>query len=273
MKTLHFVAALGAAVLLPLTVGVPAAHADESFSGTIDGSEPAKIFTEPIVASDQCDPAGDPTLTPVPFDVVEYTSQTTGPRRIVLTGSAEGMSTVEPFAIYAYRNGTCVAADYPTDADTAEVAEVDAGVLDLDNVVFAAGDKVRIEIMSFEVPVAWKVSVLQPGTASSAAPAVGNGSKYTGLSPQIDCAMHASPVTFTKKLAKRVDDVKWVKIKANGATLKKLKGNKLAKVAKKAKKGQPYVVTGIPSATTQLMVQIKFESGKKKTLSRSYSPC
>ncbi|GAA4101293.1 hypothetical protein ACFFOS_12045 [Nocardioides kongjuensis] len=39
MKTPHILAALGAAVLLPLAVGAPA-HADEHFSGTAGGAPP-----------------------------------------------------------------------------------------------------------------------------------------------------------------------------------------------------------------------------------------
>jgi len=265
----RLLAAIGAAVLLPLTAGIPAAHADESFSGTIDGSDATKIFTQPNVATDQCNPAGSPTPDPAPYDAVQYVSQSNGPRRIVMTGTAEGTPTVEPFAIYAYRNGTCVAADYAN--DPSENAEIEAGVLDLDNVMFAVGDTVRIEVISFYTPATWTISVLQPGTANAVS--TGNGAKYAGLSYQIDCVAHTTPVAFTKKFAKKIDDVRWVKVKANGATVKKLKGKKLAKVAKKAKKGKPYVVAGVPAGTMQLTVQIKLDNGKKKTLSRAYSSC
>ncbi len=114
---------------------------------------------------------------------------------------------------------------------------------------------------------------MQPGTSSATTPASGNAGKYVGLGYQIDCTTHSTPVALTKKLAKKVDDVKWVKVKANGATVKKLKGAKLAKAAKKAKKGAPYVVAGIPAGATQLSVEVKLDNGKKKTLARTYSAC
>lgn len=269
MKNSTLLAALGAAVLLPLTVGVPA-HADDTFTGTVTSADPTGVILEPDPVTDACVIFPDPGSAETYYDDVNFVSQSNGPRRFAVQITPGGDNEV---AIYVMRNGTCVAADYLPDS----AAEAGAGIVDVEGVNMAVGDQVRVQIAYLGDPEAvsmpWTLTVQQPGTASVVIPATGNAGKYVGLSAQIDCATHSSSVTFTKKFAKKVDDVKWVKIKANGATLKKLKGTKLAKVAKKAKKGQPYVVTGIPAATTQLMVQIKLESGKKKTLSRTYSAC
>lgn len=258
MKVSHFLAALGAAVLIPLTVAVPA-HADESFWGMNAVEGPVKPLPPPMELTDTCGPVAVDTPSSR-YGAVSLVSQSSGPRRFVL--SAPGVTNV---VVWVYRNGQCVAADIPDDP-----AEQAAGVVDLD-VSFAVGDQIQVDIYTNPLQVPWTLAIRQPGTANAVA--TGKAAKYVSLDYQIACSSQSATATFTKRFAKVVEDVKWVKVKADGATVKKLKGKKLAKVARKARKGQPYVVTGVPAGTTQLAVVVKLENGRKRTLSRAYSAC
>ncbi|GAA3538512.1 hypothetical protein [Nocardioides daeguensis] len=264
MKFPHALAALGAAVLIPLTVAVPA-HADESYTGVVTSADPIAAIIQPDPDTDACVKAVDPGNAVAHYDDVNYVSQSSGPRRFALQ-VPPGMGAV----IYVYRNGTCVAAEYQPDSE----AEALAGVVDVEGVNLAVGDQVRVQIAYLGDPATampWSLTIQQAGTANG--PETGNAGKYAHLGYQVDCGAHTTTVAFTKKLAKKVDGVHWVKIKANGATVKTLKGRKLAKALKKARRGKPYVVAGVPSVATQLSVEIKLDNGKKKILARAYSAC
>lgn len=265
MKGSHFVAAFGAAILLPLMLATPAAQANESFTGTLEASDaPARIH-KPNYDTQACGSEGDQSVT-LPHDEVRFVSQSSGPRRLVVRNTGRITNT----GLFVYRNGVCVAADVdPRDPSTTEPS----GTVDVANVTFEVGDQVVVQIAAnlTDGPVPWSLSVEQPGTANAAA--TGKGTRYVSLPYQVACVGGVGFATLTKKLVKHVDDVRSVTFRAGGTKLRKLAGAKLEKAARKAKKGKPVLLVGVPAGTTSLSVVVKLENGKKAAAARPYSVC
>ncbi|WP_418058669.1 hypothetical protein [Pimelobacter simplex] len=254
MKTPHRIAALAAAVIVPLALVAPAAQADSSYTGVVDASDPSMNFPEPDPNTDQCFRAGGGNQV-AHYDTVTFTSRTNGPRRIVIRGT--GPAPTSPFAIWAYRNGTCVAADYLPD-DSVEGGQ---GIVDLDNVVFAKGDKVLIRFFYLNggTPSApWKLDILQPGTANAAA--AGKGASYVKLPEQVSCGSHKATVKATGKARK----VKSIVFKAGG--------KKVGSV-QRVRPGQNIKLKKIPASATSIKAVVKLKGGGKAKVVRAYSAC
>lgn len=243
-----------ASALAVLAFAAAPAHADQTFTGSITGSEPTTHILEPDHATQGCARAGGATAD-VPVDTVNLTAQLAGNRRFVVTSpQAPGGNGI---ALYVYRNGACVAADYrPDDAE-----EVAGSVVDVDNVPFVAGDRITVKVALFTAGT-WTLTVAQPEPVKGAAKAaaVGRGKRLVSLPPNITCASHSAALTFTKK-AKRAA-VKAV-VRANGKKVKRVRSFKRKRV----------VVGHLPSSTTNLSVVLTLKNGKKVSVQRSYWGC
>ncbi|MBU2698389.1 hypothetical protein CCO04_25190 [Pimelobacter sp. 30-1] len=239
---------------MPLALVAPAAHADSSYTGVIELSDPSMNFPEPNPDTDQCLKPGGGNQA-ARYDTVTFTSRTNGPRRIVIRSTAAMPDA--PFAIWAYRNGTCVAADYQPD----DAAEASQGIVDLDNVVFAKGDKVLIRFFYLNggVPtVPWKLDIFQPGTANAAA--AGKGASYVKLPEQVSCSSHQATVKATGKARK----VKSIVFKAGG--------KKVGSV-QRVRPGQNIKLKKIPATATSIKAVVKLKGGGKAKVVRAYSAC
>jgi len=253
MRISRIVAVVGTAVLAPLAMTVPAAQADEHFTGANTPSDPVATVQEPDAVHDTCvKPDGGDATTH--YDTIAFTSQSSGPRRIVMTSPSLSEA---GFVLYAYRNGRCVAADYQPD----DASEASARLVDLDGVYFAKGDKVSIRVIVFSesgTTLPWKVDILQPGTANAAA--VGKGKRYVALPYQIACGTHKTTVKATKKARK----VKSVVFRAGG---------KKVGAANSLRPRQNIRLKGIPASATSIKAVVKLKGGGKVKVSRPYSVC
>lgn len=243
-----------ASALAVLAFAAAPAHADQTFTGTFTGSEPTTHILEPDHATQGCALAGGGSAD-VPVHTVDLTAQLAGARRFVMTSpQAPGGNGM---VLYVYRNGTCVAADYQPD----NAQEVAAGVVDVDNVPFAAGDRITVKVALFTAG-SWTLTVVQPEPVKGAAKAaeVGKGKRFASLPAGIACATHSAVLKFNKK-AKR-NAVKAV-IKANGKKVKQVR----------TFKRKPVVVRHLASGTTDLSVVLTLKNGKKVSAHRSYWGC
>jgi hypothetical protein len=250
-RTLSIAAALA---LAALAFAATPAQADQTFTGTITGTEPITHILEPDHATEGCALAGGGSAD-APVDTVDLSAQIAGGRRFVVTSpqapSGEGI------VFYVYRNGTCVGADYlPDDAQ-----ETAAGQVDVDGIRFAAGDRITVKVTLF-VAGSWKLTVVQPEPVKGAAKAaaVGKGARFVSLPASISCANHSASVRFTKK-AKR-NAVKAV-IKADGKKVKQVR----------SLKRKPVVVKRLAAGASTLSVVLTLKSGKKVNVQRSYWAC
>ncbi len=250
MRTPRLLAALGAAVLLPLVAfTAPSAQADERYTGTITESDPSAQFFQPNMESDTC---GSSNPADLRYDAVEFTSQSSGPRTFVVRPPD---ATAEVgFGLFVYRNGACVGADFLGDTE----AEIMAGITSVANVSFRKGDRVRVVIVSFDVPVRWQLDVRQPGTANAAAK--GKAKKFATLPYQIDCGSKKATVKLTKKASK-----------VRSATFK-AGGKKVATVVQ-VKAGKKVTLKKIPASATKITAVLKLKGGGKVKVSRPYSAC
>jgi hypothetical protein len=253
-------AALCAAALTALTVAVPAAHADQSFSGTIDGSEEWwGGYTFPDYPTQTCGPESTEHGDPLPADTVTFISEAAGPRRFVLRSSTDPKAFL---GMWIYRNGVCVAAD----AQPGNPPEVDdAGELVIGGVDLAVDDVVVVKILgniplpgAWHGPVPWVLTVEQPGTASAVA--TGKATRYVSLPYQYGCVDRKALAQFTKKGRKAV---KSVVVRASGTTV--------ASTSKISRK--PVKLKKIPAGTTSLEVVAKLKNGKKVKAARAYRAC
>jgi hypothetical protein len=252
MRRALSLAAVSALAALALTASP--AHADQTFTGSIASTDAPTHILQPDHATQGCAQAGGGSAD-LPVDTVDLTAQLAGNRRFVLTSPQA--PTGDGMVLYVYRNGTCVAADYQPD----DAQETAAGVVDVDNVPFAAGDRISVKIALFAAGT-WTLQVLQPEPVKGAAKAAaaGNAKHFVKLPASISCTTHTATVTFTKKALRKADSAV---IKANGATVKKLKALKHKKV----------VVRNLLATTTTLSVVVKPEHGKKVKLLGTYWAC
>ncbi|WP_377322299.1 hypothetical protein ACFJIY_23300 [Pimelobacter simplex] len=247
----HKIAALGAAALLAplaLTVAAPAAHADENYAGSI-GAAPIGVFYQPN-ANETCSTTN--ASVALPYSSVDYVSQSSGPRRFVV--HAADVPAAAQLAFYVYRNGVCVAADYQPDPGEESTATVD-----LDRVVLAKGDRVSVRIISFANP-AWRLDILQPGTANAAA--VGKGASYVKLPYQVSCASKKATVQVAGKAKAR--KIKSITFTAGGKKVAAVKG---------VRARQNIKLKGIPASATSIKAVVKLKGGGKAKVTRAYSAC
>ncbi|KAB2810767.1 hypothetical protein F9L07_02085 [Pimelobacter simplex] len=256
MNLPHKIAALAAVALVPVALVVPSAQADSTYTGALNDGDPLGTFLEPDPVTDQCIKPGGSSAT-ARFDTVTFTSQSNGPRRIVLRDTSA--SPTGQLAIWAYRNGACVAADYLPD----DAAESGQRIVDLDNVVFAEGDHVTIKFFA-ERPAGgstpWRLDILQPGTANAAA--AGKGSSYVKLPYQVSCGSG-------KAVAKVAGKAKARKIKSITFTA----GGKKVAAVKGVRARQNIKLKGIPSSATSIKAVVKLKGGGKAKVTRAYSAC
>lgn len=250
MKTPHKIAALAAALFVPLALTVPAANADQSYTGAIDGTEPTGIFFQPT-ATDGC---GTTNPSPAfPYDEVTFVSQTDGPRRFVLRPTTGGGPQAQ--GLWVYRNDVCVGADYLADSP----AEQASKVVDLDNVVIAKGDRVVVKIIDIGL-TGWRLDILQPGTANAAA--AGKGASYVKLPVQVSCVSHTATAQVAGKAKAR-------KIKSITFTA----GGKKVAAVKKVRARQNIKLKRIPATATSIKAVVKLKGGGKAKVVRAYSAC
>ncbi|KAB2810768.1 hypothetical protein F9L07_02090 [Pimelobacter simplex] len=254
MRTPHRIAALAAAVIAPVAFVAPAAHADSTSTGTIETSDPQMNFLEPDPNTDQCVKAVDPGNQTAHYDTVAFVSKTNGPRRITVRST---LPTPVPFAIYAYRNSTCVAADYMPD----DAAEASQGITDLDNIVFAKGDRVTIKFFALgPTGIPWRLDILQPGSANAVA--VGKGKSYVKLPEQVSCGSKKATVQVAGKAKAR--KIKSIMFTAGGKKVAAVKG---------VRARQNIKLKGIPSSATSIKAVVKLKGGGKAKVTRAYSVC
>jgi hypothetical protein len=254
MRRTLTLAAAAAVAALTMTVA-PAAHADQTFSGTFTASDQVTAILEPDDAHEKCSFDGSESAVAV-VDTVTLTADIAGNRRFVVspTSGSPGL-----LVIYVYRNGACVGADYTPDPGDA------ANAIDVDKVAFAAGDRITVKIATnYEgfASFGWKLLVQQPEPVKGAAKAAatGKGTRFASLPGAISCAKHTVAVKFTKKAVK---NVKKAVIKANGKQLKKVTSFKR----------KPVTLKHLPAAATDVSVVLTLKSGKKVSVQRSYWGC
>lgn len=257
MKISRALAVVCAATLAPLALAVPAAHADQTYTGELTEADPKVSTTFPESATDSCSPYGSGTP---PMDTVSFVSTTDGPRSFVLreTDSAPGVP-----VLWVYLNGTCVAADVGDDG-----AEAD-GVTAVEGVQVAKGATVEVRISDLvSYHHTWTLSVLQPGSANSAA--VGKATRYVALPEQVVCATGTAAVTLTKKARKaaKKGGLEKIVFTAGGVKVAAVKAKRLKRAVKKG-----VLLRGIPQTATSIDVVAKLENGKKKRAARPYSSC
>ncbi|GAA4101299.1 hypothetical protein GCM10023066_48090 [Nocardioides kongjuensis] len=250
---------LCAVTLAPVALSVPAAYADQSWSGQVTASDPAAKVAGPNQETDKCDSGKGTTYKPFNYDAVAFTSTTDGPRTFALTGVPRNQ-----VIFVVLRNGVCVAADFDYDGSD----DFDLHRLDLVDVPISKGDQVVVRIYSEYVPQGWSLTVSQPGSANTGAS--GTATKYVALPEQVVCATGTATATLTKATGKaaKKQKIRSIVLTANGQQVAKVKA---AKVRKAVKKG--VALTGIPKGAVTLDVVVKLRSGKKKTASRAYSAC
>ncbi|GAA3653107.1 hypothetical protein GCM10022237_11210 [Nocardioides ginsengisoli] len=240
----------GAAALTPLALAVPAAHADQHFTGASSASDTASALPEIDGAGDRCLPPSGSGLRNL-HDTVSFVSQSNGPRRFVTRDIGGGHDLV---TIWVYRNGTCVAADFLPD----NASENAAGIVDVDNVVFAVGDRVTVKVGAQSSWASWRVDVLQPGTADAAAS--GKAKRYVTLPYQVSCGTHRA----VAKATKNARTVKSVVFKAGGTKVGAAHG---------LRPRQKIRLKGIPAAATSIKAVVRLKGGGKATVVRPYSHC
>ena len=228
-------------------MAVPAAHADEHFSGTISPADPVGNFHEPG-PGETCGTTGSATT---PYSEVDYVSQSSGPRTFVLRPVVPAAAS--NYAFYIYRNGTCIRADYGPH----EPADAAAGFVDVSNVVLAKGDHVSVRIITFGDP-RWALDVQQPGTANAVA--VGKAKRYLTLPYQISCGTHRAVVKATGKARK----VRSVVFRADG---------KKVGAAHRLRPGQKIKLKGIPASAASIKAVVRLKGGGKAKVVRIYSRC
>jgi hypothetical protein len=253
-RTLTLATAAAVAALTTMAA-VPAAHADQTFTGTITDSDASTSIREPDHATEAC--TNEMTTTfPAIADTVTLTAQIGGERRFVLTPTG---TMPDVLAFYVYRNGVCVKADYAPDDDDPK------GTIDVDHVAFAAGDRITVQIATLvqeTLPLAWRLTVHQPEPVRGAAKAaaIGKGTRYASLPAAISCARRQATVKFTTKARKQV---KKAVIKVNGKQVKKLT----------SLKRKPVTVKHLPAGTTSLTVVLTLKNHKKVSVQRGYWAC
>lgn len=233
------------APIAPLSLAAPA-HADESYTGQITVSDPTKPYYPPETAADQCGTSGD--LVTLNYDVVAFKSKSNGPRRFALStdGSFNG-------ALFIYRNGRCVAADYLGDG----AEEQEAMVSDIDGLKLRKGDRVRVEIAS-NIGDIWRLDIEQPGTANKSA--AGKAKRYVKLPYQIGCDAKRAKVTFTK-LAPRVKSAVFTS------------GGKRVGKTRRVNRGQSLTLKKVPANAASIKAVIRLKGGGKAKAARPYSAC
>ncbi|UUW88946.1 hypothetical protein ABFU82_09350 [Nocardioides sp. WV_118_6] len=248
-RIVALVAALATSVVSVAAVA-PAARADSTYQGDLDGTEPPLGAYPPDVDNDRCGTSG-PTITE-PAEVVSFVSQSDGPRRFAVRRT-DGAPSI--FLLFVYRNGVCVAADIgPDDGDAVDAA---TSVTDVENVSFRKGDRVVVRITGTGRR-AWTLAITQPGTANAAA--AGKGSSYVKLPYQVSCSSHQATVKATGKARK----VKSVVFKAGG--------KKVGSV-QRVRAGQKIKLKKIPSRASSIKAVVKLKGGGKAKVVRAYSAC
>ena len=259
MKFSRVLAVLCAATVAPLALSAPAAHADQSWSGTVTASDPAAKVTGPNQDTDRCDGGTGTTYKPFNYDQVAFTSTTSGPRTFAVTGVPRNQ-----VIVVVLRNGVCVAADFDYDGND----DFTLHRVDLDNVPINSGDQVVVQVFAEYVPQAWSLSVSQPGSWNTAAS--GAATKYVALPEQVACATGTATATLTKatKKAARKHRVRSIVFTANGQKVAKVRASKVRKAVKNG-----VLLQGVPKGAVTVDVVVKLKGGKKRTASRSYSAC
>ncbi|WP_418058670.1 hypothetical protein [Pimelobacter simplex] len=252
MKTPHRIAALGAALFVPLALVVSAAHADSTLTGSFDGTEPTLSVPGPDIAHDRCGTDGGAFVTPA--ETISFTSQSDGPRRFAVRQANGGTGL---FALFVYRNGVCVAAD--VGADTDDPAEAATGTTDVENVLIRKGDAVVVRIAS-PGPVVWRLDITQPGTANAVA--VGKGASYVKLPYQVSCSSKKAVAQVAGKAKAR--KIKSITFTAGGKKVAEVKG---------VRAGQKVRLKGVPSTATSIKAVVKLKGGGKAKVVRAYSAC
>jgi hypothetical protein len=256
MKTSRVLGVLCAATLAPVALVVPAAHADQSWSGTFSDSDPKAVLQIPDKTTDGCGSPQSVTYKPFAYDTVTYTSTTTGTTTFAMTGDSSGILIVK-------RNGVCVAGD--TSYDNGD-DDFTAKRVDVTGVAIAKGDKVEV-VMSDVVNRAWGLAITQAGSGN--APAAGAATKYVALPEQVACATGTAIATLTKaaKKAAKKGKIRSIVFAANGQKVAKVKARQVRKAVKNG-----VVLSGIPKGAVTIDVVVKLRGGKK-TGSRPYSAC
>ncbi|WP_418063380.1 hypothetical protein [Pimelobacter simplex] len=257
MRTPRLVAALGAAVLLPVSAPalVAPAHADETFTGSVSDSSPPLTMRNPYPDTDRCGTPADGSFT-VPAAQVSFVSQSDGPRRFAVRPAGAAPSL---FLVVVFRNGVCVAADAGPDDNDPNDTDMATSTTDLENVSFRKGDRVVVRIAA-PAPVAWRLDVTQPGTANAAA--AGKGSSYVKLPYQVSCASKKATVQVAGKAKAR--KIKSITFTAGGKKVAAVKG---------VRARQNIKLKGIPSSATSIKAVVKLKGGGKAKVTRAYSVC
>lgn len=254
VRTPRLLAALGAAVLLPLTALtlVAPAHADESYTGTVTASSPPLAGHVPDSVTDRCTTTG--MAFTYPAGLVSFVSQSSGPRRFAVRGAGSpGL-----YPIFVYRNGVCVAADLaPDDGDAAELETM---TIDLENVSFAVGDRVVVRIVPPVGSPPWRLDITQPGTANAVA--AGKGKSFVKLPYQVSCASGKAVVSVGGKAKAR--KIKSIMFTAGGDRVAAVKG---------VRARQSIKLKGIPESATSIKAVVRLKGGGKAKVVRAYSDC
>lgn len=256
MRTPRLFPALVALALPALVLAAPPAHADQSYSGTFTASDPTGTIYEPQAAGEAqgCPLPGAADATTL-IETTSYIAQTTGNRSVTVKVDP---SAVGEIAMYLYRNGACVGADYQAD----NPAEEAAGVIDIVDVPFVRGDTVKIVLGSFTDGLAWSMTVAQPEPVPGAAngPAVGKARKLVQLPAARNCARGTAVLKVTRSAKVKA---RTIVVKAGGKKLKTIRTIKPGKVR----------VKHVPASATSIAVTAKLKSGKKVKVTRSYNHC
>lgn len=253
LNTPRVLAALGAAVLLPLaslTLAAPA-HADQTYTGTVTETSPVLSDYIPDLGTDRCGTDGDKFT--VPAAVVSFVSQSDGPRRFAVRSN---VAEPYPYLLVVYRNGVCAAADLGPDD------EVDAATLttDVENVSFKVGDRVVVRIGAGPMTPSWRLDITQPGTANAVA--VGKGAPYVKLPYQVSCSSKKAVAEVAGKAKAR--KIKSITFTAGGKKVAEVKG---------ARAGQKVKLKGVPSTAISIKAVVKLKGGGKAKVVRAYSAC
>lgn len=249
-----------AALTLPLLGVAAPAHADIHRSGTLTDTDPTTTLYEPVHDGDAqgCPTTTSEAATDIPVDTVHFVATATGLRDVTVNVDPDVENDV---AIYLYRNGACVAADYEADNET----EAAAGVLDLVGVRFKRGDRGKIVIGSFDPPLSWSVTITDPPGATTGVN-IGKAKKYVMFPAAVNCTTHRTTAKLTKKARKAQGKkaVKSIVFTAAGHKLKKLKHTKGHKTV---------ALKHVPTNAKKLTATVRLKSGKKLKVTRSYNRC